>query len=65
MTDYSDTISMMQRRRDYFQGMEFFQIASDYTTLLAVIESLQSELKIAQDKLAEKGGDGVEQSGQV
>lgn len=63
--NYDEVIERMTRRRDYFSSMEFFQIASDYTTLLAIIESLQSELKIAQDKLAEKGGDGVEQSGQV
>ena len=51
--NYDEVIERMTRRRDYFSGMEFFQIASDYTTLLAVIESLQSELKIAQDKLAD------------
>ena len=51
-TNYDEVIERMTRRRDYFSGMEFYQIASDYTTLLSVIESLRSELKDAQDKLA-------------
>ncbi len=51
-TNYDEVIERMTKRRDYFSGMEFYQIASDYTTLLSVIESLRSELKDAQDKLA-------------
>lgn len=45
MKDYSEQISRLKERRDYFVAIEFENISKDYTDALNIIEELIKELK--------------------
>ena len=45
MKDYSEQISRLKERRDYFVALEFEHISNDYTEALNIIEELIEALK--------------------
>ena len=56
MKDYSEQISRLKERRDYFVALEFEHISNDYTEALNIIEELIEALKEKESMNGAKEG---------